>query len=413
MRAARKALRGATERPGEGVPLWRRQSYLFVSSWSGDAQTLSRELAWPVVDPAACRGGLRLVAPHLYSLLTGTSLQNHLLTGTWGAVGLGEDPAASKKVLVWGVDGGEGRGGIHSRSLSLQKPTHRHQPPPARLGRSQFLSSSRGHRQTPLLFWRRRSSRRLLQSLPRAGGSRANATPVPASEVLIAPAPVPVPRWKFSADVLPVLASGSSRHLLQSLSHTGGSRLTSLLFRHQRSSRRLLQSLPHAGGSRLTSLLFRQASADTTPVEASEAPAECAPVPVPRRRVQAGVARFLALAVLAAPILFPVTVATPVPAPHAGLRSEPLFSAPDWSPGRLSEELSCFAPDWPQGHPPEPKNSALERPQGRPPEPLNSALERPGCRPPEPLNCALERLARTYGLCLSKYEYELPIKESF
>ncbi|CAB1450264.1 unnamed protein product [Pleuronectes platessa] len=31
MRAARKALRGAAERPGEGVPRWRRRSYLSVS----------------------------------------------------------------------------------------------------------------------------------------------------------------------------------------------------------------------------------------------------------------------------------------------------------------------------------------------------------------------------------------------
>ncbi|CAB1457255.1 unnamed protein product [Pleuronectes platessa] len=32
MRAARKALRGAAERPGEGVPRWRRRSYLSVST---------------------------------------------------------------------------------------------------------------------------------------------------------------------------------------------------------------------------------------------------------------------------------------------------------------------------------------------------------------------------------------------
>ncbi|CAB1456551.1 unnamed protein product [Pleuronectes platessa] len=31
MRGARKALRGAAERPGEGVPRWRRRSYLSVS----------------------------------------------------------------------------------------------------------------------------------------------------------------------------------------------------------------------------------------------------------------------------------------------------------------------------------------------------------------------------------------------
>ncbi|CAB1441396.1 unnamed protein product [Pleuronectes platessa] len=31
MRAARKALRGASERPGEGVPRWRGRSYLSVS----------------------------------------------------------------------------------------------------------------------------------------------------------------------------------------------------------------------------------------------------------------------------------------------------------------------------------------------------------------------------------------------
>ncbi|CAB1457768.1 unnamed protein product [Pleuronectes platessa] len=48
-RAARKALRGAAERHGEGVPRWRRRSYLFVS-----VKTEKHTLAFSVtVEPYA------------------------------------------------------------------------------------------------------------------------------------------------------------------------------------------------------------------------------------------------------------------------------------------------------------------------------------------------------------------------
>ncbi|CAB1431456.1 unnamed protein product, partial [Pleuronectes platessa] len=98
--------------------------------------------------------------------------------------------------------------------------------------------------------------------------------------------------------------------------------------------------------------------------------------------------------------------------PTCGAEVEPLFSAPDWSPGRLSEELSASNLTGLRAIHLKPKTLPLAA-QGPPSEPLNSALERQGAASPSLLNCALERLARTYGLCLSKYEYELPIKESF
>ncbi|CAB1431246.1 unnamed protein product [Pleuronectes platessa] len=152
----------------------------------------------------------------------------------------------------YGVGGGRWRGGIHSRSLSLQKPTHRHQPPPAQTGSKPVLvqlqrapahatpvlvlevlaapvhslSQAGGSRLTSFLFWHRRSSWLLLQSLPHAGGSRLTSFLF----------------WR----------GRSSRRLLQSLSQAGGSRLTSFLFWRGRSSRRLLQSLSHAGGPRQT-----------------------------------------------------------------------------------------------------------------------------------------------------------------
>ncbi|CAB1427215.1 unnamed protein product [Pleuronectes platessa] len=49
MRAARKALRGAVERPGGGVPRWRRRSYLSVS-----VKTEKHTLAFSLHSSSSC-----------------------------------------------------------------------------------------------------------------------------------------------------------------------------------------------------------------------------------------------------------------------------------------------------------------------------------------------------------------------
>ncbi|CAB1424858.1 unnamed protein product [Pleuronectes platessa] len=67
--------------------------------------------------------------------------------------------------------------------------------------------------------------------------------------------------------------------------------------------------------------------ADVPPVQASEAPAESAPVPIPRRRVPAEAPPVQASEVLAVPILGPVLAVTPDPAPRPGQRSVP-FALP-------------------------------------------------------------------------------------
>ncbi|CAB1441369.1 unnamed protein product, partial [Pleuronectes platessa] len=278
-------------------------------------------------------------------------------------------PRSLKKGSAQG--GGRWRGGIHSRSLSLQQHAPRSQPHPV----------PTRPKPDPVPAPCRRAPADVSRSPTSVVLTAASA---PARSPV--PAPVPAPHRKLSADVPCVSASES---LLQCLLHAGGSRLTSSA----------LEVLPvpapvpgpvHAP----VPVPCQRVPADDTPVEVSEAPAESAPVPVPCQRVLTGVAQVPALAVLTAPILVPVPAATPVPAPRAGLRPDLLASDPVRSSGWPPEELPCLAPDRPPGRPQKPQNSVPERPRRRPQKPQNSVPERPRRRPSEPQNSVPERPRR-------------------
>ncbi|CAB1450258.1 unnamed protein product [Pleuronectes platessa] len=293
---------------------------------------------------------------HLYSLLRGTSHQPHPLTGTWGAVGLVGDPAASKRLLVWVVDVGE---------AALQQSAQRHQPPPVPTGLQSPVPAPRrrspadvsssdgrgphsGVGSSPCSAPEWSSQRRRLQSLFHAGWVPADATLVLVSEVLAVPAPVPAPRLRFLADV----------------SHPPMSEVLTAACIPVHAPRRrfpadvpLLQASEVLTSSASVPVPRRRPPADVSPVRAdvppfqeSEVPAESAAVPVPHRRVQAEVPPVQALEVFAAPIMGPVPPADPAPRP--GLRSAPF----------------CAALERPRCRPPEPQRSVPERPQSRPPE---------------------------------------------
>ncbi|CAB1445703.1 unnamed protein product [Pleuronectes platessa] len=373
--------------------------------------------------PLAYRGGLRFVAPHLYSLLTGTSLQPNLLT--WGAVGLGEDPADSKRVLVWGVDVGEGASTAGASLIrSVLGSTSHIQP---RLGPSQTQTQSllraRGSQLMSLILRRQRSSHRLrLQSLLCArevltASSApvpvpclrvpADATLVPASDVLVVLAPVPVPRRRVPADATLVPASEvlavtapvpvPRRRVPADATLVPASEVLAVPAPVPAPRRRLLADVPCVPASEVLAVPApvpvprRRVPADATLSPVSEVlsvPAPVpAPVPVPRRRVPADASMVPASEVFAvsAPVPAPVPAPVLVPRqripvdplwfrslrssrcqlrllPHVRrLRSEHLPSAPDRSSDHPSEELPCLAPDRPS----EPQNSAFERPRRR------------------------------------------------
>ncbi|CAB1422038.1 unnamed protein product [Pleuronectes platessa] len=167
-----------------------------------------REAVWLWVDPGACKECLLWGAdaenPHLYSLLRGTSHQPHPPTGTWGAVGLLGDPAASKRLLVWVVDVGEGALTAEASLSSLLRGTSHLQ---FRLCRSlQSLSRAGGSQQTPLWFRHWRASQVPAPVPVPRRRVPADTTLVPASEVLAVHAPFPalirVPRRRVPADAI-------------------------------------------------------------------------------------------------------------------------------------------------------------------------------------------------------------------
>ncbi|CAB1450422.1 unnamed protein product [Pleuronectes platessa] len=186
-----------------------------------------------------------------------------------------------------GVEGGWWRGGIHSRSLSLQQHAQGHQPPPAPTGPHpdpvpaprRRLPANVSRSPTSVVLTAASAPvpalcRRIPADVSRSPTSvvlTAASAPFPAprrkllADVFAGPAPVPIPRRRVPADATLVPASGSSRCQLLSLSHAGGPQLTflifgltSLLFRSQKSLRSLLQSLSRTGESQLKSLLFRR-----------------------------------------------------------------------------------------------------------------------------------------------------------
>ncbi|CAB1457870.1 unnamed protein product [Pleuronectes platessa] len=123
--------------------------------------------------------------------------------------------------------------GERSNPAPLQ-PAHRHHPP----ARSTILYvGSRG------AFWGPRN----LKRVPAAGCARWRGGVHSGSLTPLQRAPRNQPRVHPESHSLPVP--------LQSLPRAGCFRLTSLLFRRQRSSRRLHQSLSRTDESRLTSLL--------------------------------------------------------------------------------------------------------------------------------------------------------------
>ncbi|CAB1413838.1 unnamed protein product [Pleuronectes platessa] len=73
MRAARKALRGAAERPGEGVPRWRRRSYLSVSVKTEKHTLAFRTAFFPRTDHLLPTCLPRLCPGYYLSLLSSTT----------------------------------------------------------------------------------------------------------------------------------------------------------------------------------------------------------------------------------------------------------------------------------------------------------------------------------------------------
>ncbi|CAB1433785.1 unnamed protein product [Pleuronectes platessa] len=270
----------------------KQMTHLSCVSLQPHPQTHSREPAWPLVDPAVCRGCLLWVAdaaaegPHLYDLLRGASLQPHLVTGTWGAVG---GPRSLQKGS--GMGGGRWRGGIHNGSLALQQRARRHQPPPAPTGSHPVpVPRRRAPADATLVAALEVIAAPAPVLVPRRRVP-ADATLVPASAVLAVPAPVPVPRRRVPADATLVPASA----VLAVPAPVPVPR------RRVPADATLVPASAVLAVPAPVPVPRRRVPADATLVPASEVLAVPAPVPVPRRRVPADASLVLASEVLAVP----------------------------------------------------------------------------------------------------------------